>query len=163
MRYLYRLHFFTCPKQDLNLGPSRIASFKDCKTTALATQPPWLDQYQRLYLFKTPHPIKTYLLGTRSTQSTRSTRCILGWSTRSTRSILDWSTLVWSIQSTRSIGSTSSLRFIRSTRSTRSDGLTVYLVNWTIYVGLVDAKSEEYIAVHTVIVITVILVVILVF
>ena len=28
-----------CPKQDLNLGPSRIAVFKDCKATALITQP----------------------------------------------------------------------------------------------------------------------------
>ena len=32
-----------CPKQDLNLGPSRIAVFKDCKATALITQPPRLD------------------------------------------------------------------------------------------------------------------------
>ena len=33
-----------CHKQDLNLGPSRIAVFKDCKATALTAQPPRLDQ-----------------------------------------------------------------------------------------------------------------------
>ena len=33
-----------CPKQDLNLGPSRIADFDDSKATALTTQPPRLDK-----------------------------------------------------------------------------------------------------------------------
>ena len=28
---------------DLNLGPSKIAVFEDCKDAALTTQPPWLD------------------------------------------------------------------------------------------------------------------------
>ena len=31
-----------CPEQDLNMGPSRIAVFEDCKATALTTQRPWL-------------------------------------------------------------------------------------------------------------------------
>ena len=33
-----------CPKQDLNLGLSRIAVFEDCKATGLTTQPQWLDK-----------------------------------------------------------------------------------------------------------------------
>ena len=33
---------YCSPKQDSNLGPSRIAIFRDCKATALTTQPPWL-------------------------------------------------------------------------------------------------------------------------
>ena len=32
-----------CPKQTLNLDPSRIAVFEDCKDTVLTTQPQWLD------------------------------------------------------------------------------------------------------------------------
>ena len=33
------------PKQNLNLGPSRIADFEDCNDTALTTQPSGLNEY----------------------------------------------------------------------------------------------------------------------
>ena len=43
------------PKQDLNLGQSRIAVFEDCKDTALTTQPSQLDKlFKQLFWFLFP-------------------------------------------------------------------------------------------------------------
>ena len=45
------ISFILCPKQDLSLGPSKIAVFEDCQATALTTQPPRLDEIKRFVLF----------------------------------------------------------------------------------------------------------------
>ena len=49
--YFYNLissNLYHSTKQDLNLDPSRISGFEDCKATALTTQPPWLDIWRML-------------------------------------------------------------------------------------------------------------------
>ena len=35
------------PEGDLNLGSSRFAVFDNCKATALTTQPPWQDGFDK--------------------------------------------------------------------------------------------------------------------